>query len=541
MTGAASAEATQPTLAPLGETFARTAASLGDAPFIRYFDTTLTYREAQRWSDATACGFAAMGVGRGDRAAIMLQNQPEFIFALLACWKLGATAVPVNVMLKSEELRYILADSAASVLVCMSELEETVGTPAAVAAGSRVIITVGERTLNAHGELSRPPSSSSASQRSNGVAKVSLDELLARHEGEPTSSAWAAASDTASLTYTSGTTGPPKGAMNTQSNFAFGAEAYRKLARLTRDDIVMGGSPLFSITGLVANIGAAIAAQSSIVLSYRFDVERVANAIANSRCTFTVMPIAAFGALLRGGAAAYDLASLQKAYSGGAAVSPRRVNAFKEATGVYIHNVYGLTEAAGATHAVPLDAEAPVDEETQCLSVGFPLDCTSSRVVDAADNNLPAGETGEILVAGPHVMDGYWRLEDATAQTLRGGYLHTGDLGRVDADGWFYVVGRAKDQINTSGWKVWPREVEEILQMHPAVFEAAVIGVPDEQRGEVVRGYVSLRGSASVHERELVSFCRERLAVYKCPREVVIIDDMPKTPSGKIVKRELPR
>jgi len=138
-------------------------------------------------------------------------------------------------------------------------------------------------------------------------------------------------------------------------------------------------------------------------------------------------------------------------------------------------------------------------------------------------------------------MDGYWQLQDVTAQALRNGYLHTGDLGRVDGNGWFYVVGRAKDQINTSGWKVWPREVEEVLQTHPAVFEAAVVGVPDEQRGEVVRGYVSLRDGASVEQRELVSFCRERLAVYKCPREVVVIDDMPKTPSGKIVKRELPR
>jgi long-chain acyl-CoA synthetase len=528
-------------LLSLGEKFAETAATSGDAPFIRYFDQTLAYRDVDRWAEVAASGLADVGVQRGDRVAVMLQNQPEFILVLLACWRLGATVVPVNVMLKSEELRYILADSGAAVLACMTELDEAVATPAAAAASVRTIITVDERTLDAGGDPARAQSARSTTQRSNGIARLSFADLLAQHDGNSVSAAWGSGGEVASLTYTSGTTGPPKGAMNTQANFAFGAEAYRKLARLSRDDIVMGGSPLFSITGLVANIGSAIAAESSIVLSHRFDVDRVASAIADSRCTFTVMPIAAFGALLRGGAAAYDLTSLQKAYSGGAAVSPRRVKAFKEATGVYVHNVYGLTEAAGATHAVPLDAEAPVDEEAQCLSVGFPLEGTGSRVVDADDNDVPVGATGEITVSGPHVMDGYWQLEEATALALRNGHLHTGDLGRVDGDGWFYVVGRAKDQINTSGWKVWPREVEEVLQMHPAVFEAAIVGIPDEQRGEVVRGYVSLRDGASVDEQELVSFCREQLAVYKCPREVVVIDDMPKTPSGKIVKRELPR
>jgi long-chain acyl-CoA synthetase len=329
--------------------------------------------------------------------------------------------------------------------------------------------------------------------------------------------------------------------MNTHAGFAFGAEAYRRLARLSAQDIVMGGSPLFSITGLVANIGAAISSGSPLVLSHRFDVDRVARAMSASRCTFTVMPIAAFGAMLRGGVAAYDLSSLTKAYSGGAAVSPARVSAFKDATGVYIHNVYGLTEAAGATHAVPLDAEAPVDADAQCLSVGFPLDGTTSRIIDTSGADVPVGEIGEVVVAGPHVMAGYWQREDATAAALADGYLHTGDLGRVDADGWFYVVGRAKDQINTSGWKVWPREVEETMQAHPSVFEAAVIGVPDEHRGEVVRGFVSLRPGRSLDPGDLVAFCRDRLAVYKCPRDIVIIEEMPKTPSGKIVKRDLPR
>jgi len=539
MSSATPAAATR--LLSLGEKFAETAARSGNAPFIRYFDLTLAYRDSSREAREASAALADVGVRRGDRVAVMLQNQPEFVIVLLACWRLGATAVPVNVMLKAEELRYILADSGASVLVCMTELEQAVATPAAAAAGVHTLITVDEQTLDVGGEPAAGGPPRFAGRRADGSARLALADLLARYDGESPAAAWGTGGDVASLTYTSGTTGPPKGAMNTQANFAFGAEAYRKLARLNSDDIVMGGSPLFSITGLVANIGSAIASESSLVLSYRFDVDRVASAIAGSRCTFTVMPIAAFGALLRGGAAAYDLTSLQKAYSGGAAVSPRRVNAFKEAAGVYIHNVYGLTEAAGATHAVPLDAEAPVDEEAQCLSVGFPLEGTSSRVVDADDNDVSMGETGEITVSGPHVMAGYWKLDDVSAAALRNGHLHTGDLGRVDGDGWFYVVGRAKDQINTSGWKVWPREVEEVLQMHPAVFEAAVVGVPDEQRGEVVRGYVSLRDGASVDDRELVSFCRDRLAVYKCPREVVVIDDMPKTPSGKIVKRELPR
>jgi long-chain acyl-CoA synthetase len=256
--------------------------------------------------------------------------------------------------------------------------------------------------------------------------------------------------------------------------------------------------------------------------------------------TFTVGSITVFIALMNApNANSAALATLTKIYSGGAPIPPSTVTAFSDTFGQYIHNCYGLTETTSPSHAVPLGGQAPVDQASGALSVGVPVYNTIVRIVGEDGHDLPAGEIGELVTSGPQVVPGYWNKPEETAKALPGGALHTGDVGYMDRDGWFYLVDRKKDQINVSGYKVWPREVEDVLYEHTAVREAAVVGVPDPYRGETVKAYVSLKAGRTVTPAELAAHCKERLAAYKYPREVEILDELPKTVTGKLLRREL--
>jgi long-chain acyl-CoA synthetase len=215
------------------------------------------------------------------------------------------------------------------------------------------------------------------------------------------------------------------------------------------------------------------------------------------------------------------------------------VTAFRETFGHYIHNGYGLTETNSPTHVVPLSREAPVDPASGALSIGVPAYNTTSWICDDEGRELPVGEVGEIVSRGPMIVPGYWNKPDKTAEAIRNGRFHTGDVGFMDKDGWFYLVDRKKDMINAAGYKVWPREVEDVLYTHPAVREAAVVGVADSYRGETVKAVISLRPGTSATQEEIIAFCKERMAAYKYPRTVEIIDDLPKTVTGKILRREL--
>jgi long-chain acyl-CoA synthetase len=215
------------------------------------------------------------------------------------------------------------------------------------------------------------------------------------------------------------------------------------------------------------------------------------------------------------------------------------VQEFQKHFGHYIHNIYGLTETTSPSHGVPFGSEAPVDKESGALSVGVPIFNTIVRIVGDEGNDLPAGEIGELVTEGPQVVAGYWQKPAETENALGGGRLKTGDVGYMDDEGWFYIVDRKKDQINVSGYKVWPREVEDVLYQHPAVREAAVVGVADEYRGETVKAFVSLRAGQQVEPEAIIAFCKERMAAYKYPRLVEIIDEVPKTVTGKVLRREL--
>jgi long-chain acyl-CoA synthetase len=505
-------------------------------PFIFYFDTAVTGAAVQADSDALAVALAARGIGRGDRIALYLQNVPQFVIATLAAWKLGAIVVPVNPMLKERELRYVLADSGARAIISLQDLWNAVGAAAAEGTEVSVAITTSPLDYLDHGA----PAVLDGVARTATPGAVDLGELVRGHAGERPDPVALGPEAVALLTYTSGTTGDPKGAMNTHGNVVFNACTFRDWMSLTPQDVVLGGAPLFHITGLIAHIAVGMLVPMPIVLGYRFEPGTIIRLAERHRCTFTVMAITAFTALANDPSVSEaDLSSLTKAYSGGAPIAPSIVERFEREVGPYIHNVYGLTETTSPSHAVPLGHRAPVDPGSGALAVGVPVFNTVARILDAEGTELSPGEVGEIAISGPMVVPGYWNRPDATARTMPGGELRTGDVGFMDSSGWFYLVDRKKDMIVAAGFKVWPREVEDTLVRHPAVREAAVVGVPDAYRGETVWAYVSLRPGASVTPAELIEFCRAELAAYKYPRHIEVLTDLPKTPTGKVLRREL--
>jgi long-chain acyl-CoA synthetase len=439
-------------------------------------------------------------------------------------------------MNKARELDAVLTDSGARVLVCLEGLYRDVAAEVARAGGVTVITTSeleyrGRHDARVFAGLEGEPIPDGAED---------MTTLIGHHRGEAPRPHSFGPGDTALLTYTSGTTGPPKGAMNTHRNVVFNSQAYRQWCGLGPDDVVLGVAPLFHITGMIAGVTTALLLGAPLVLAYRFEPSVTLETISTERVTFTVGSITVFIALMNAPDADREaLTTLTKIWSGGAPIPPSVVKAFQAQFGQYIHNIYGLTETTSPSHGVPAGATAPVDDASGALSVGVPVYDTVVRIVGDDGQDVPPGEIGEIVTSGPMVVPGYWNKPEETAHALPGGALHTGDVGYMDPDGWFYLVDRKKDQINAGGYKVWPREVEDVLYQHEAVREAAVVGVPDEYRGETVKAFVSLRPGQEATAEELIAFCRQQMAAYKYPRQIEFLDELPKTVSGKLLRREL--
>jgi long-chain acyl-CoA synthetase len=506
-----------------------------DATALVYFDGRLSARELDEESDALAVALAELGTGRGDRVGIYLQNIPQYAVVLLALWKLGATALVLNPMYRRQELRRLVDDSGATGVVCADvDAPETAET----LAGSSVRWLVSTSPLDY--QTRNDPRVFPTSQRAPAAPDGDLVELVGRHRGQVPPPLDLAGTDVALLTYTSGTTGPPKGAMNTHANLLAVTSTYGAWVGLAPRDVVFAMAPLFHITGAVVNATISLLTETSLVLINRFQPVVALEAFSEQGVTFTIGSITAYNALSQvPGASPEHFRSVKLLYSGGAPIPPSTVERFRERFGLYIHNGYGMTETSSAVVAVPPGVDAPVHEASGTLSIGVPLPGVRARVVDPEGNPLPAGEQGELELAGPAVVPGYWHNDEATAATMPGGRLRTGDVAILDEQGWVYLVDRLKDQINTSGYKVWPREVEDALYEHPAVLEAAVVGEPDEYRGEVVVAYVSLAEGRSATAEELIAFARERLAAYKAPRTVHVLPDLPKTQTGKIRRNVL--
>ncbi|MBX7468020.1 AMP-binding protein [Streptomyces sp. MAG02] len=503
---------------------------------LAYFDGRLSYAETDALSDSVAGHLAARGLVRGDRVALMLQNTPHFVIALLGAWKAGATVVPLNPMYKSGEVAHVLRDAEVTALVCSDRAWEGYLRDTAADSTVRIALTAreldlqsldDERVFGGHERLPVPADT-------DDLVTVARQGLKAPSDRE------LSAADTALISYTSGTSGTPKGAMNTHRGITYNAERQRTGHPIAEGAGYFALAPLFHITGMVCELAACVANAGTLILAYRFHPGVVLDAFAEHRPAYTVGPSTAFMALAATpGVTREHFASFEVISSGGAPLPPALVEKFRAGFGPYIRNGYGLTECTAPCASVPPEKEAPVDPVSGTLSVGVPGPETVVRIVDLEGNDVPFGEQGEIVVRGPQVVPGYWRRPEATAEAFPGGELRTGDIGFMDRDGWLYVVDRMKDMINASGFKVWPREVEDVLYTHPAVREAAVVGIPDAYRGESVKAYVSLRPGAEADPAELAAYCKERLAAYKYPREVEVLAELPKTTSGKILRREL--
>jgi long-chain acyl-CoA synthetase len=506
-----------------------------DHDLIRYFDGRITARELDELSDAFAAGITNAGFSPGERVAIYVQNVPQFVIAQLGTWKAGGIAVSTNPMYRSRELEEILKDSGATVLVTLQSLYQDVAKDVLPTSDVRTVITTSELEYQS---ANTGTLSDVTETRCPGT--IDMAAMLEKFRGQSVSAQTIAPHEIAFLTYTSGTTGPPKGAMTTHRNLVFNAHTYRDWIGIGPDDVILGVAPLFHVTGLVGHIALSLLTGAPLVLMYRMDPASTINVVKKERATFTVGSITVFIAWMNAENANKEaLESLTKIYSGGAPIPPSTIAAFQDKFGHYIHNIYGLTETTSPSHAVPFGSVAPVDEVTGATSVGVPVYETVVRIVDDAGNDLPVGEVGELVTEGPQVVPGYWNKPDATANAIPNGILHTGDVGYMDKAGWFYIVDRKKDQINVSGYKVWPREVEDVLYEHETVREAAVIGIPDSYRGETIKAFVSLRPGMSTTPEELIAFTKERLSAYKCPRLIEVVSDIPKTATGKLLRREL--
>jgi long-chain acyl-CoA synthetase len=502
-----------------------------------YFNSAVTFLEVDRMANALAFAWQH-SIQPGARVAICNQNTPATVVGLLAAWRLGAAVMPLNPMLTRRELVHVLRDGEPAAAIVGAE-QARVFHEALTDCGAAVKVAVafpGDYLPDEQAPQSLRNIPGEFPHQDGWTRMVELtasDRRLAPRS--------ICGHEVAFLTYTSGTTGLPKAALNSHANVAFSADVYRLWLDLGPEDVLFAAAPFSHITGLVAHIVAAFAAQAPLVMCHRFEPATVLNLLHERGCTTTVAAITAYIALLEH--PKFDpsrLTRFRKLFSGGAPVAPAVVDRWEKATGVYIHNAYGLTETTSPSHLVPLGRRAPLDPLTGCLSVGVPVLDTLCRIIDVQTRApVEFGEVGELVTRGPQVVEGYWRKPDESGAAFEDGWLRTGDLAREDEEGWFYIVDRAKDMIVASGFKIWPREIEDVLLEHPAISEAAVIGVPDSYRGEAPQAFISLRAGGRVDLDELNDFCRERLASYKVPRLFTIVESLPKTASGKVLRRVL--
>ncbi|MGP8297998.1 long-chain-fatty-acid--CoA ligase [Streptomyces inhibens] len=487
-----------------------------DKPLCHIADLTYTYAQVDEASGRIAAALRGLGLGPGAKVAVQLPNVPEFLFTYFAVLKAGLVMVPLNPLLKAPEIAYHLRDSDARLLIVFEEFaaEAVKGAELADGVGTYVVHLPGS---DRHGAGTRD-----------------FDELYAADdtgETEPTSG-----DDTAVLLYTSGTTGRPKGAELTHFQLYMNCTVTGEVFGYRTDDIALAVLPLFHVFGLSSVLNMAVRHGGTLALVPRFETGAVLDALERHRCTIFAGVPTMYTALLQADTTKRDLAGLRVGLSGGAALPGGTIRAFEEKfPGVAILEGYGLSEtASAATFNISV-------EQRKVLSIGKPIWGVAVRVVDDTGAELPPGpdQVGEILVRGHNVMKGYYKRPEESAEALREGWLHTGDLGYQDEDGYFFVVDRKKDLVIRGGYNVYPREVEEVLHTHPAVAEAAVIGRPDDRLGEEVVAVVSLKPGAQATAEDLAAHCKRQLAAYKYPREIHLVDELPKGPTGKILKKEL--
>ncbi len=476
-----------------------------ERPAVRLDDLVLSYGELRAAAGRMAALLPSLDVAPGDRVAIMLPNVPAFPIAFYGALGAGAVVVPMNPLLKSREVAFYLNDSGAKVLFVWSAVAEE-AIKGADQTGARVI------------EVDEPD----------------LATMLAGIDPVPRS-AERADEDDAVILYTSGTTGWPKGAQLTHANITRNArDSGTNLFSIGPDDVVMGCLPLFHIFGLTCGLNATIICGGTLTLLTRFDPAKALEVIGRDKVTiFEGVPTMYAAMLHHPSSADADFTSLRLCCSGGSAMPVGILRGFEKAFGCVILEGYGLSETS------PVASFNHLNRERKPGSIGTPIAGVEMRLVGAEGDEVPVGEVGEIAIRGYNVMKGYWANPDATAEAFQNGWFLTGDLAKVDDEGYFYIVDRKKDLIIRGGLNVYPREVEEVLYEHPAVAEAAVVGIPHDDLGEEIGAAVALKPGMTVTVDELRAFVKERVAPYKYPRYVWLQPELPKGASGKIIRREV--
>ena len=489
------------------------AAEFAQRPAIITEHQTLSYRQLAGTARALAAGLEEIGVQRGDRIALLLPNSPQFVISYLSVIALGGLVVPLHCQLSVEEAGYILDNAEAKGLISLAQFAPMVAQLWQQVPSLSTVILEGESKLK---------------------DAVGLEQLISDYTDQPLHSDMAKRDDPAAIIYTSGTTGRPKGAVLSHGNLLANARSCLDFIGVTSEDRFLAVLPLFHSFGATICMILPLIAGAGIVLQTSFAPLQVLEAIANHRVTIFPGVPSMFVVLVRGKTdQEYDLSSLRLCISGGAPLPTEVLTSFRERYDVPLVEGYGPTEAS------PVVSVNPPDGLQKPGSVGVPIPGVQVRITDAAGNELPSGEVGEITVAGDNVMLGYWNNLEATAATVRDGWLYTGDLGKLDGDGYLYVVGRKKDLIIVGGTNVYPREVEVVIAQMPQVSEVAVVGVPDALRGERIKAVVVLTEEAQLTYEQLLTYCRQHLAAFKVPHMVEFRDSLPKSHLGKVLKRKL--
>lgn len=468
---------------------------------------SFTYFELNQSVNRVANSLRELKINKGDRVALFLPNIPEFIISYLGILKLGAIAVSVNVMLKSAEVGYILNDCTSKVVITTKELSQQVYIDD---------LLLLENILIIEGKPNKGTSLTSL------LANASPDFQAVELENN----------SPAAIVYTSGTTGFPKGATLSHGNIISNMYSQNRCCSMKPDDRMLLYLPLFHCFGQNAVLNSALNVCATIILQRRFKLEQVLETITAERVTMFFGVPTVYIKLLNSDTSSYDFSSVRYYFSAAAPMPVEVEQKWQQKFGQVIHEGYGLTETSPC-------ACYNHDLKYKLGSIGTPIDNVEMKIIDGDGHQVQPGELGEIAIRGPNVMLGYWNCLDDTAQVIKNGWFHTGDIGRMDEDGFFYIVDRLKDMINVSGFKVYPTEVENVLYQHPAVAEVAVYGVIDRMKGEIVKTNIVLKAGQSLTEEEITIFCRQNLATYKVPRAFEFVNSIPKNRTGKILKRQL--
>ena len=516
---------------------------------IAFLGREITYRELAAQVDALAGTLHALGVQRGDRVLLDMQNSTQLVVAHFAILRANAVVVPVNPMNRAEELKHYISDADAKVAITTGDLAPEIAKASdALPAGQGLAHLIVTQFSDAFDADATGPEAPVAAWRDwlttrhplpameGGQVMAWTDALAAGH---PVPEHVVGANDMALLPYTSGTTGLPKGCIHPHSTLMHNAMAGMYWANGTSEAVGLVVVPLFHITGIVSVLHCMVAMGASMVIMPRWDRDMAGHLISRRKVTtWTNIPTMVVDLLASPNFASFDMSSLQYIGGGGAAMPQAIAQRLLDQYGLRYVEGYGMTETAAPSHSNPME-----NPKQQCL--GIPFVSVDARVVDPETlQELPVGESGEIIVHGPQVFQGYWKRPDATAATFiefeGKRFLRTGDMGRMDEDGYFFITDRLKRMINASGFKVWPAEVELLMYKHPAIQEACIIATKDAYRGESVKAVVVLRPThKETTAEDIIAWCRENMAVYKVPRVVAFVDALPKSGSGKVMWREL--